>query len=246
MAALAVWCAFSVLCWPPAALARPPHQSDGDQGRPEGAHYYKPGDQGRPDGPKYYKPGDQGRPDKPTRHNPPGPGYNQRVDRLPQGYHPVKAGRDNYYYYGGRYYRPHNHGYVVVRPPVGVWVPSLPPGYVSVVIGAMTYFAFMGVFYERTPTGYVVVAPPAPATIAPPAVGGAVFGTVTVMASSLNVRGGPSHNQVVILVLNQGEVLSVVGSVPGWLYVVLPNGQYGWVDQNYTTPIVPAVAPPAG
>jgi hypothetical protein len=147
---------------------------------------------------------------------------------------------DRYYYYGGRYYRPYRSGgYVVVRPPVGFYVPILPLGFITLLIAGITYYTFAGIYYRASSGGYVVVDAPAGAVVnspAAPAIGApsAPIGQAVVMAPLLNVRSGPGMNYPVVTTVMQGYSINVYGSAPDWLYVQAPNGQFGWVAQGYT------------
>ncbi len=106
------------------------------------------------------------------------------------------------------------------------------------------YYAYGGVFYRRVPSGYVVVeAPPdvvveeaVPVLVQPPEI---IEGTVSVIASVLNVRSGPGLSYPMIYQIHKGYILEVHGKAIGWLYVQLPNGEFGWVMNIYTTQLEP-------
>jgi hypothetical protein len=168
----------------------------------------------------------------------PAPGF---VNQLPPGHGRIQFKGHPYYYHGGRYYRPHGRGYVVVTPPRRMIVPRLPLGFATLVLAGITYFTFMGIYYQRVPTGYMIVAPPAGAPAPPPAVGTA-YATVTVTAAALNVRQGPGAGYPVLFVVNLGETLSVLATAPGWLFVQNATGQQGWVDQRFTSPLAPGAS----
>ena len=57
---------------------------------------------------------------------------------------------------------------------------------------------------------------------------------LVVDAYSLNVRSGPGTNHPVVNQVGQGMQLEVKGSAPGWYYVRLPSGAFGWVMGKYT------------
>jgi hypothetical protein len=87
------------------------------------------------------------------------------VKGLPHGYRAVPYHGQHYYYYGGVWYRPHGTRFVVIRPPVGLFVSVLPPFYTTIwVAGAgLPYYYADGVYYVWRPAerGYVVTqAPP--------------------------------------------------------------------------------------
>ena len=67
----------------------------------------------------------------------------------------------------------------------------------------------------------------------------AAYGQVTVMPSALNMRSGPGVEHAVVGRANKGDVLDVIQSAPGWFYVRSPEGAYGWVMDQYTTPAQP-------
>ena len=153
---------------------------------------------------------------------------------------------DRFYYHGGRFYRPGPRGFVVVGAPIGAVLAAPPVGYTVLMAGGVTYYSYLGVYYQRIPAGYVVVEAPATVVAAPPVVvapnGPAVAqpstpasGSVTVTAQALNVRSGPGENYQIITVVYQGAILTVQGISPGWLYVLLSYGGYGWVAQQFTT-----------
>jgi len=68
---------------------------------------------------------------------------------LPFGFYNFYWGPDQYYYYGGIFYRPNNTGYVVTTPPVGAAVPNLPDGAQSILIDNEQYYEFGGVYYKE-------------------------------------------------------------------------------------------------
>ena len=89
---------------------------------------------------------------------------------LPHGALSVGYGGGNYFFHGGVWFRPWGGRYVVVTPPVGIYLPVLPPDYATVWIGGAPYYYADGVYYAQAPgQGYVVVAPPPGADTAQPA-----------------------------------------------------------------------------
>lgn len=62
---------------------------------------------------------------------------------------------------------------------------------------------------------------------------------VSVAPERLNVRIRPDCEAQVIAVSQQGTRLKIYGRAPGWLYVKLPSGQFGWVMAEYTCPLFP-------
>lgn len=164
------------------------------------------------------------------------------VDRLPRGYHTARYNNGPYYYHGGYYFRPHGPGYARVYPPLGLVVSLLPPGYITLAVGGVTYYNYLDVYYRRAPEGFVVVAAPpvAPAPVPAPV---AALSSVVVTSQALNVRQGPGGEYPVVAVVQQGATLAVQAASPGWLYVQLYDGRFGWVDRRFTAP---AAATPSG
>lgn len=94
-----------------------------------------------------------------------------------------------------------------------------------------------------------VVLQPAPAVVLPPRpvveqqvpspvipVPPPAMGKATVTAPLLNVRSGPGKGFKVLYQVSRGSILEIRGNAPGWYYVRLPNGQYGWVMTQFATP----------
>ena len=89
---------------------------------------------------------------------------------LPVGAVSVGYGGGNYFFHGGVWFRPYGPRYVVVQPPVGIFLPVLPPTYATVWVGSVPYYYADGVYYNVAPgQGYVVVAPPPNAAAIQPA-----------------------------------------------------------------------------
>jgi hypothetical protein len=73
----------------------------------------------------------------------------------------VAHGGVHYYYSGGVWYAPRGSYFVVVGPPVGVFVPVLPPFYTTVWFGGLPYYYANDTYYTYAgPQGYEVVTPP--------------------------------------------------------------------------------------
>ena len=159
------------------------------------------------------------------------------IAKLPHGHRTIYVDRSRYYFYDGIFYRPGPTGYVVISAPVGAIVASLPLGHSRVSIGGALYFTFGGNYYRQVPQGYVVAAPPPEVVVQPPPP--QIYGSVAVIVNRLNVRSGPGREHPVVFQLQQGTVLTVYGTSMGWYYVQLPNGQYGWVMEQFTTMLGP-------
>jgi len=166
------------------------------------------------------------------------------ISRLPAGYRRVWHDRKPYYYYSGFFYRPHSSGFIAVGAPIGAIIVNLPVGYQRVWVDDSWYYVYGSVFYRRVPSGYIVVeAPPAvvvedsvPDIVPPPETAG---GNVSVITAVLNVRSGPGLRYPLIYQIHEGYILEVHGKTTGWLYVQLPNGEFGWVMNTYTTQLDP-------
>ena len=59
--------------------------------------------------------------------------------------------------------------------------------------------------------------------------------TGTVAASSLNLRSGPSTAHAVIVTLEHGHKLTIIGTSKDWYNVKTPAGTKGWVHSDYVT-----------
>jgi len=152
------------------------------------------------------------------------------VHHIPPRHAVILHGRDNYHYYSGRYYRPWNSGFILVRPPLGLIVLNIPIGHRIVFSAGINYFVFGDVYYRRVPMGYQVVEPiRAPASNWPD--------QVSVIIDVLNVRYGPDTDEEVIAQVNRYTVLRVLGSAPGWLYVEVEGEEAlrGWVMEQYVS-----------
>lgn len=171
------------------------------------------------------------------------PAHGSVVAHLPHGHKTVHVGKMRYFYHGGVFYERGPSGYVVIAAPIGAVVVGLPAGFVTVAINGSTYYAYAGVYYRKVPSGYVVEAPPeaivvketSPEVQSLPAVGG----KVSVTAQRLNVRSGPGISHPVIHQLHQGDILTIHGYAPDWLYIKLSNGHFGWVMKKHTTQTEP-------
>ena len=115
------------------------------------------------------------------------PGRGYAVGVLPRERIVVNGGGGRFYYSGGVWYRPYGPRFVVVAPPLGLFVPVLPPFYTTVWFGGNPYYYANDTYYSWRPaTGqYEVVAPPdgsgdsgstdAPAQAGAPGANGDVF-----------------------------------------------------------------------
>jgi uncharacterized protein YgiM (DUF1202 family) len=146
--------------------------------------------------------------------------------------------------YAGRYpaYRYHHHSH-----PASYWGAFG----VGIITGSIVANLFYGppartVIVEPAPP---VVLQPAPvivqrsyAPVNPPA---ATDNWVSVATPILNVRSGPGMNFPTIGRVYQGDLLFTKGTAPQWVYVRLPNGNFGWVMARFISQ-TPASAPASG
>ena len=176
------------------------------------------------------------------------PAHGTVVTHLPSGNKAVRVGKIKYFYHGGVFYKMGPSGYVVIAAPIGAIILDLPDGFIRVVIGGVTYYNYAGVYYQKVPAGYVVVKTPSRRVVEAPAGSVVVLdassavpsspdviGIVSVTAQRLNVRSGPGKSYSEVCQIHNGDVLTIYGYVPDWLYVQLPDGQFGWVMKKYTT-----------
>jgi hypothetical protein len=90
------------------------------------------------------------------------PEHGMSVAVAPHGGVPLAWHGDHYWYHGGVWYRPYGPSWVVVGPPVGIYVPVLPPVYTTVVFGGVPYYYANDAYYlwSDSERQYQVVAPP--------------------------------------------------------------------------------------
>lgn len=152
------------------------------------------------------------------------------VHYIPSRHAVILHGHERYHYYSGRYYRPWNSGFILVRPPLGLIVMSLPIGHRVFISAGIPYFVFGDVYYRQVPTGYQVVEP-----IRDPVVN--LPERVSVNIDLLNVRYGPDKTEEVIAQVERYTRLRVIGSAPGWLYVEIEGQEdlRGWVMEEYVS-----------
>lgn len=140
----------------------------------------------------------------------------------------------HYFFANGIFYKKRSSGFIMVTVPFGAIITALPVGYKTVIVnGSKEYFVYRGVYYRKIPAGYV-----AETSDPEPASQGTSTDKVIVTASALNLRTGPglqhpSHGQVL-----KGDTLKVLGNAPGWLYVQLPSGKFGWAIKQFAAPIL--------
>lgn len=79
---------------------------------------------------------------------------------LPRDHRVVIHGGARYYSHDGVWYRHHHGRYLVIAPPIGLFVPFLPFFYTTVYWHGIPYYYANDSYYTETPGGYVVVEPP--------------------------------------------------------------------------------------
>lgn len=88
------------------------------------------------------------------------PSRGQTFRVLPRDHRVFMHGHVRYYSAHGVWYRPYRGYYVVVAPPIGLFVPFLPFAYTTVWLHGIPYYYANETYYAHTPGGYVVVEPP--------------------------------------------------------------------------------------
>ncbi|MBN2124741.1 MAG: SH3 domain-containing protein [Deltaproteobacteria bacterium] len=166
------------------------------------------------------------------------------INRLPPRHRTIDVRGDRYHYHDGIFYKRRPSGFLAVRAPVGALVFSIPLGSRAVVSAGITYYHHTGVYYRRAPRGYLVVEPPVETVVvrevSPVVPSERSSGEkVLVTAYALNVRSGPGAHFPVVRQVGKGDLLTVHGYAPEWLYVCLPGGEFGWVMSRYTSPLSP-------
>jgi hypothetical protein len=105
------------------------------------------------------------------RHNHYYPPRGHVIKVLPRSHYVVPYRSQKYYFHHGVWYRPSGTRFVVVLPPIGLFVPVLPPVYTTLWVGGVPYYYADGVYYTWRPQERVYVVsepPPESAIIEPP------------------------------------------------------------------------------
>lgn len=162
----------------------------------------------------------------------------RQAHHAPAKHVPVFVKGHRYFYLDGIFYRRGLQGHIAVQAPMGAIIFSLPIGSHPVVVAGTSYHVFGGVYYRRVPDGYVVVKKPYL---------GDTYGEsdneydvseqVMVIPRVLNVRQGPGKSHPVIHKAYRDDILEIIGRAPGWVYVRLPYGKFGWVMSELVTPM---------
>ena len=93
------------------------------------------------------------------------PRRNAVITSFPFSYQTINYGGYGYRYYSGTYYRPYNRAYIVVAPPVGLFINVLPFGYRRIVVRDYPYYYYNGTYYDQDRENYKVVTPPLGAVV---------------------------------------------------------------------------------
>jgi hypothetical protein len=150
------------------------------------------------------------------------------IHTLPPTHTTVIVHNRTYIVNEGHFYERHPHGWLMVAAPLGWISATLPLGAVTLHIGGIPYFFADGIYYRHRVDGYVVVSVPQPVSDSPES-------QVVTQIDLLNVRSGPGENFPVTETVTDNTTLDVYGSAPGWYYVRLQDGSYGWVMVRYTS-----------
>ncbi|MEO8771644.1 MAG: DUF6515 family protein [Ferruginibacter sp.] len=87
------------------------------------------------------------------------------ITSFPFQYQTINYGGCGYRFYNGTYYRPYNNAYIVVAPPVGLFINVLPFGYRRIYVRDNPYYYYNGTYYDEYENNYRVVAPPVGAVV---------------------------------------------------------------------------------
>lgn len=93
------------------------------------------------------------------------PRYHSTVNYVPYGYRTIRYGGYDYRYHSGIFYRPYNNLFMVVSPPIGIYIDILPVGYRRVYVRDYPYYYYNGTFYDEWDHHYRVVSPPVGAIV---------------------------------------------------------------------------------
>jgi hypothetical protein len=98
------------------------------------------------------------------------PARGQIIRTIPRNYRVVVHRGVSYRFHDGAWYRPRGNSFVVVAPPIGLFVSFLPPYYSTIWVRGVPYYYANDVYYAHSGSGYKIVEPPTEATVseAPP------------------------------------------------------------------------------
>ena len=93
------------------------------------------------------------------------PRRNTVITVVPTTYRTVNYGGFGYRYHNGIFYRPYNNSFMVVAPPVGLFINALPLGYSRIYVHNYPYYYYNGTYYDYRDNNYTVVSPPVGAVV---------------------------------------------------------------------------------
>lgn len=93
------------------------------------------------------------------------PRRNTVVPVVPAGYKTVNYGGYAYRYNRGVFYRSYNNTFMVVAPPIGIFIDVMPIGYRRILVHNNPYYYYNGSYYQYRDSRYYVVSPPVGAVV---------------------------------------------------------------------------------
>ena len=128
------------------------------------------------------------------------PMRNTVVMVIPVGYRTVNYGGYAYRYNRGIFYRPYNNSFMIVAPPIGIFIDIMPIGYRRLYVNDYPYYYYNGSYYDYRNTHYYVVSPPVGAVVESLPVG---YQTVVIDGETYYTIDGAQYKPVV---QDNGEV----------------------------------------
>lgn len=84
---------------------------------------------------------------------------------IPGTYRTINYGGFGYRYHNGIFYRPYNNSFIVIAPPIGLFIDVLPIGYRRIYVNNYPYYYYNGTYYDQRDNNYTVVSPPVGAVV---------------------------------------------------------------------------------
>jgi hypothetical protein len=108
--------------------------------------------------------------DQRYRHDRYYPARGTRFRTLPREHREIRYLGTRYFFHGGVWYRHVGTRYIVIQPPIGLYISVLPPYYTTIWFGGIPYYYAAGVYYTWLPDRhvYVVASPPSDESISEP------------------------------------------------------------------------------
>ena len=88
------------------------------------------------------------------------PQRNTVISVVPAGYSVYNYGGNPYRYYNGVFYRPYQNSFMVIAPPIGIFINTMPYGYRRIYVNDDPYYYYYGTYYQYRNSNYYVVSPP--------------------------------------------------------------------------------------